>query len=183
MENTTHKTFKVILVGDGAVGKTSWIRKIKFGKDTKKYIPTIYVNVYDITFKTSKGNIAVKIWDTAGQEKYGGLRDCYYIKADAAIFFADCSGKQTFKSLFSWHKEVARVVGSPATEEDGTKLKIPGVVVGNKSDLKNIPTSKQTTPEDMALFNISVKKNIDILKPIHEILKKLLADENLKIFE
>ncbi len=90
-------TFKMILVGDGAVGKTTFVKRHITGEFEKKYIATIGVEVHPLKFHTNRGVICFNVWDTAGlqivseflnlfffihrfctgQEKYGGLRDGY----------------------------------------------------------------------------------------------------------
>lgn len=66
--------FKVVLVGDGGVGKTTFVRRHQSGEFEKKYIATQGVEVSSITFYTTHGPIRLNLWDTAGQEKLGGLR-------------------------------------------------------------------------------------------------------------
>lgn len=66
--------FKVVLVGDGGVGKTTFIKRHISGEFEKKYIATQGVEVSSITFSTNHGPIRLNLWDTAGQEKLGGLR-------------------------------------------------------------------------------------------------------------
>ncbi|OXB70746.1 UNVERIFIED_CONTAM: hypothetical protein H355_003781 [Colinus virginianus] len=74
--------FKLILVGDGGVGKTTLVKRHLTGEFEKKYIPTLGVEVHPLKFQTNFGQIIFNVWDTAGQEKFGGLRDGYYIKVD-----------------------------------------------------------------------------------------------------
>ena len=66
--------FKVVLIGDGAVGKTTFVHRHTTGEFKKIYIATQGVEVNSITFYTNHGPIKLAIWDTAGQEKLGGLR-------------------------------------------------------------------------------------------------------------
>ena len=70
-------TFKLILVGDGGTGKTTFVKRHLTGEFEKKYIATIGVEVHPLTFHTNRGVICFNVWDTAGQEKFGGLRDGY----------------------------------------------------------------------------------------------------------
>ena len=99
--------FKLILVGDGGVGKTTFVKRHLTGEFEKKYVgelklyllfqkfprwtfllphnnfcndrllATQGVMVYPLTFYTNCGPIRFNVWDTAGQEKFGGLRDGY----------------------------------------------------------------------------------------------------------
>lgn len=82
---------KVVVTGSGGTGKSVWVRRLlKFPFD-RRYIATLGVEVHPATiplikdgFQTSR---PVNIWDCAGVEKFGGLRDGYYIQMDAALVF------------------------------------------------------------------------------------------------
>jgi len=63
--NTT-PTFKVILVGDGGVGKTTFLRRHLTGEFEQKYIVTMGVDVHRVSFQTNRGGIVFNCWDTAG---------------------------------------------------------------------------------------------------------------------
>ena len=69
--------FKLVMVGDGGVGKTTFVKRHLTGEFEKRYIATQGVEVTSITFYTTRGAIKFNIWDTAGQEKLGGLREGY----------------------------------------------------------------------------------------------------------
>ena len=73
-------TFKCVLVGDGGVGKTTFVKRHVTGEFEKKYVATLGVEVHPMLFHTTRGPIQFNVWDTAGQEKFGGLRDGYYIQ-------------------------------------------------------------------------------------------------------
>merc|ERR1712153_211144 len=60
--------FKLVLVGDGGVGKTTFVKRHLTGEFEKKYIATLGVEVHPMPFFTSKGQIKFNVWDTAGQE-------------------------------------------------------------------------------------------------------------------
>ncbi len=66
-----------MLVGDGGVGKTTFVKRHLSGEFEKKYVPTLGAEVHPIPWTTSHGNLVFNVWDTAGQEKYAGLRDGY----------------------------------------------------------------------------------------------------------
>ena len=88
-----------VLVGDGGTGKTTFVKRHLTGEFEKKYvgknfacalchsqidifllIATLGVEVHPLVFHTNRGPIRFNVWDTAGQEKFGGLRDGYYIQ-------------------------------------------------------------------------------------------------------
>jgi len=69
--------FKVLLVGDGATGKTTFIKRHVSGEFERKYIPSVGAEVSPLLFYTTRGPIKFNVWDTAGQERFGALRDVY----------------------------------------------------------------------------------------------------------
>jgi GTP-binding nuclear protein Ran len=78
------------------------------GEFQRKYIPSIGVTVTPMLFHTSRGTVKFQVWDTAGQEKFGGLRDGYYIQSNAAIIFFDVTSKSSYRNVPKWHKDLAR---------------------------------------------------------------------------
>merc|ERR1711941_129567 len=90
-------TFKLILVGDGGVGKTTFVKRHLTGEFEKKYVATLGVEVHLLKFHTSYGHLIFNVWDTAGQEKFGGLRDGYYIQGQCAIIMFDVTSRITYK--------------------------------------------------------------------------------------
>ena len=71
-------TFKLVLVGDGGIGKTTFVKRHLTGEFEKKYIATLGVGVHPLVFHTNQGAICFNVWDTAGQENFGHLRDEFY---------------------------------------------------------------------------------------------------------
>eukprot|EP00467_Chlorarachnion_reptans_P013968 CAMPEP_0114492690 /NCGR_PEP_ID=MMETSP0109-20121206/3697_1 /TAXON_ID=29199 /ORGANISM="Chlorarachnion reptans, Strain CCCM449" /LENGTH=213 /DNA_ID=CAMNT_0001669565 /DNA_START=36 /DNA_END=677 /DNA_ORIENTATION=+ len=169
-------TFKLILVGDGGVGKTTFVTRHKTGEFEKKYIATMGVNVRMLKFNTKYGEIVFNCWDTAGQEKFGGLRDGYYIGGQAAIIMFDVTARVTYKSVPQWYKDLYRVCD-----------KIPMVLCGNKVDCKD----RAVKPKDiyfhrkknLQYFDISAKSNYNYEKPFLYIARQLTGKKNLTFAE
>ena len=88
-------------------------------------LATLGVEVHPLDFYTSSGLIRFNVWDTAGQEKFGGLRDGYYINGNCAIIMFDVTSRVTYKNVPNWHRDLARVCSQ-----------IPIVLCGNKVDIK-----------------------------------------------
>jgi hypothetical protein len=82
-----------VLVGDGGVGKTTFVKRHLTGEFEKKYVATLGVEVHPLVFHTNRGPIRFNVWDTAGQEKFGGLRDGYYIQGTYGFIFDFFGGK------------------------------------------------------------------------------------------
>jgi GTPase SAR1 family protein len=67
-------------------------------------VATMGVEVSPLSFNTNLGPVIFNCWDTAGQEKLGGLRDGYYIGGQAAIIMFDVTSRVTYKNVPHWHK-------------------------------------------------------------------------------
>ncbi|XP_062905809.1 GTP-binding nuclear protein Ran-like [Mobula hypostoma] len=118
--------FKLVLVGDGGTGKTTFMKRHLTGEFVKKYVATLGVEVHPLIFHTNRGAIRFNVWDTAGQEKFGGLWDGYYIQAQCAIIMFDVTSRVTYKNVPNWHRDLVRVCEN-----------IPIVLCGNKVDIKD----------------------------------------------
>ena len=87
------ETKKVVLVGDAKVGKTSLVCYALTGELENRYIPTLGVEVHPIVWDSpSMGLKRFNVWDCAGNPRFGGLRDGYYIQADIAIVLYNNDG-------------------------------------------------------------------------------------------
>jgi GTP-binding nuclear protein Ran len=124
MSASSTPTFKLLIVGDGGCGKDCFVKRHITGEFEERYIATVGVDVQPLTFLTSQGPIRFTIWNTAGQEKFGGLRDGYYIGGECAIIMFDVTSRMTFRNVSNWHRDVTRVCGS----------EIPVILVGTKAD-------------------------------------------------
>ncbi|EUC62278.1 small GTPase family Ras-related nuclear family (Ran)/TC4 protein, partial [Rhizoctonia solani AG-3 Rhs1AP] len=156
-------TFKLVLVGDGGTGKTTFVKRHLTGEFEKKYIATLGVEVHPLAFTTNFGTICFNVWDTAGQEKFGGLRDGYYIQGQCGIIMFDVTSRITYKNVPNWHRDLERVCEN-----------IPLVLCGNKVDVKaslfgerKVKTGAVTfhRKKNLQYFEISAKSNYNFEKP------------------
>ena len=100
--------FKPVLVGDGGTGKTTFMKRHLTG-EFEKYVATLNVEVHPLVFHTNRGLIKFNVWYTAGQEKFGGLRDGYYIEAQCAVIMFDITARVTYKNVPNWHRDLVRM--------------------------------------------------------------------------
>jgi len=168
--------FKLVLVGDGGVGKTTFVKRHLTGEFEKKYIATLGVEVHPMGFYTSKGQILFNVWDTAGQEKFGGLRDGYYIGGQCGIIMFDVCSRITYQNVPKWYKDLVRVCEA-----------IPITLVGNKVDVKDRKVkAKQITfhrKKNLQYYDISAKSNYQFEKPFVWLLRRLTNEPALTLVE
>ncbi|KAK6522574.1 GTP-binding nuclear protein gsp1/Ran [Arthrobotrys megalospora] len=166
-------TFKLVLVGDGGTGKTTFVKRHLTGEFEKKYIATLGVEVHPLGFSTNFGHIQFDVWDTAGQEKFGGLRDGYYINGQCGIIMFDVTSRITYKNVPNWHRDLVRVCEN-----------IPIVLCGNKVDVKERKVKAKTITfhrkKNLQYYDISAKSNYNFEKPFLWLARKLSGESTLE---
>ncbi|XP_027128260.1 ras-related protein Rab-21 [Larimichthys crocea] len=118
-------SFKVVLLGEGCVGKTRWCCDTARTSSTTNTSPPLQAS-----FLTKKLNITGKrvnlaIWDTAGQERFHALGPIYYRDSNGAILVYDITDEDSFQKVKNWVKELRKMLGN----------EICLCIVGNKIDL------------------------------------------------
>ncbi|KAK4464849.1 ras family-domain-containing protein [Cladorrhinum samala] len=165
-------TFKLVLVGDGGTGKTTFVKRHLTGEFEKKYMATLGVEVHPLGFSTNFGAIQFDVWDTAGQEKFGGLRDGYYINGQCGIIMFDVTSRITYKNVPNWHRDLTRVCEN-----------IPIVLCGNKVDVKERKVKAKTITfhrkKNLQYYDISAKSNYNFEKPFLWLARKLVGNAAL----
>ncbi|KAN0003771.1 hypothetical protein ACTFIZ_009931 [Dictyostelium cf. discoideum] len=119
--------FKILLIGDSGVGKSSLIVRFADDNFTDSYISTIGVDFKIKTIYLEGKAIKTQIWDTIGQDRFrmGNNNSVYYRGAHGIIIVYDVTDQSTFKNVAQWLGEVDRYAC-----EDVNKL-----IVANKIDL------------------------------------------------
>ncbi|GAM21693.1 hypothetical protein SAMD00019534_048680 [Acytostelium subglobosum LB1] len=176
MAQTATDPIKLVLVGDGGVGKTTFVKRHATGEFETRYIPTLGVNVHPLPFYTNYGKIIFNIWDTAGQEKFGGLRDGYYIQGQCAIIMFDVTSRVSYKNCPNWYGDLVRVCEG-----------IPIVLCGNKVDIKDrkVKPSQITFHRkyNLSYYDVSAKSNYNFEKPFIWLTSKLLGNKNVQLVQ
>jgi len=168
--------FKVLLLGDSDVGKSSLILRY-----TEETFNSKLVNSIGVDFKMKKKEIdgkiiKVQIWDTAGHERFRSITYSYYRGANAIIIVFDLSDKKSFISITEWLKQI----------EKHAKENVFKFLVGNKSDLIDerkvtYEEAKQYADEhDLPYIETSAKEGININELFDTSIKTFLT--NTKIF-
>jgi small GTP-binding protein len=171
---------KVVLLGDGGVGKTSLIARYVVNKFDNKYIATIGTKVSRKDIQLVKPNLIINlrmmIWDILGQKEYSKIRTASLSGAQGVILVGDLSRMETVQSLEDfWLKEVQAVVG-----------RVPTVIVGNKIDLAAKDSMAATVLDSMGqklgypTFLASAKTG-DNVEPIFRALGEMMVSDLVPI--
>lgn len=154
------------------ITQTTFVKRHLTGEFEKKYIATLGVEVHPLGFTTNLGQIQFDVWDTAGQEKFGGLRDGYYINGQCGIIMFDVTSRITYKNVPNWHRDLVRVCEN-----------IPIVLTGNKVDVKERKVKAKTITfhrkKNLQYYDISAKSNYNFEKPFLWLARKLVGNQSL----
>eukprot|EP00246_Nothoceros_aenigmaticus_P016243 TRINITY_DN7235_c0_g1_i1.p1 TRINITY_DN7235_c0_g1~~TRINITY_DN7235_c0_g1_i1.p1 ORF type:complete len:224 (+),score=39.47 TRINITY_DN7235_c0_g1_i1:112-783(+) len=127
-EQSEDYLFKVVLIGDSAVGKSNLLSRYARNEFHFNSKATIGVEFQTQSMELDGKEIKAQIWDTAGQERFRAVTSAYYRGAVGALIVYDISRKQTFENVGRWLEELRMHSDSSVVV----------MLVGNKCDLKNI---------------------------------------------
>ena len=99
-------SYKIILVGDSQVGKSSLVNKFCYNNFSSNLPETVGVGTFVSTMDINRKTVELKIWDTAGQETYSKLLPIFIKGANACILVADLSNSDSIDHILKWHEEV-----------------------------------------------------------------------------
>lgn len=169
--------YKICVVGDGGVGKTSMVLRYTESKFKENYIMTIGTNFGMKSIDLPEhpdDKITLQIWDLAGQDQFQSVRPLFYSGAKVIVYVFDLTRKNSLINLLKWKVEVEKIIGS-----------IPCILVGNKLDLVNYEQKKvdkeevdyiKTKLNAICYFETSAKAGFNIENAFKESAKYLLKD-------
>ena len=174
-ENSEDKniyTYKIILIGDSFVGKTSLIIRFCDEQFNESGVATVGIDTKTKFVKRKEKKIELQIWDTAGQEKFRSLATSCCNQMDGIVFVYDIGNKDSFRNIKIWYNNLKEIV-------DLTKVGV--VLVGNKCDIPEPQVDKNTAQEfannySMPFIESSAKNN----KNVNEIFTNII-DEMVKL--
>lgn len=116
--------FKIVVIGDGAVGKTSLIKKYTQGTFQKDYIKTLGAQFSKYDEEINGDNVKLFLWDIAGQAEFSFMRGTFFKGSKAAIIVFSHTDEESYMHISEWHDEFVKHCGNQ-----------PVVLFGNKIDL------------------------------------------------
>ncbi len=168
--------YKIVVIGDPEVGKTSMVLNFTEKAFSRVYIPTIGVNISEKTIVAPNKRVEFVIWDIAGHAKFLKMRRHFYEGAETALLVFDLTRPDTFKSVSAWYADVSR----------GHDKTFMPMMVGNKSDLlAERKVDKQTASDAAKLLGIpyvetSAKTGENIQETFQKLAEHLLNLHGIK---
>jgi small GTP-binding protein len=168
--------YKVIVIGDPSIGKTSLIRKFVAQQFEGEYLPTVGTQIskqpVDMEIGGKQYRINLLLWDLAGQPQFYMLHKVYYNGANGVILGFDLTRSHTFVNVKNWHAELVKFGLSD----------VPIILTGNKADLKE--ERKVTGPHiDHMKEQLGIQEYIETSAKDGENVKKMFETIARLIYE
>ncbi|XP_061693208.1 ras-related protein Rab-23 [Syngnathoides biaculeatus] len=169
LEEDMEVAIKVVVVGNGAVGKSSMIQRYCKGVFTKDYKKTIGVDFLERQIIVNDEDVRLMLWDTAGQEEFDAITKAYYRGAQACVLVFSTIDRDSFLAIDNWKEKIEAEVGD-----------IPTVLVQNKIDLLEESLIKNEEAEGLAkrlklrFYRASVKEDLNVTEVFKYLAEKYL---------
>ncbi|XP_046552322.1 ras and EF-hand domain-containing protein-like isoform X3 [Haliotis rubra] len=177
------RMYKVVLAGDAAVGKSSFIMRLCKGKFVNNLSSTLGVDFQTKVIEVDGRTIALQLWDTAGQERFRSIAKSYFRRADGVLLLYDCTYERSFLNVRDWVEAV----------EDGAMKKIPIMFCANKTDIRDemqqqgrrvvrFEDGSRLSRECEGLFiETSAKDGSNIQEAVIELTRLLRTNEDIEV--
>eukprot|EP01026_Neomeris_dumetosa_P055272 TRINITY_DN50135_c1_g3_i1.p2 TRINITY_DN50135_c1_g3~~TRINITY_DN50135_c1_g3_i1.p2 ORF type:complete len:231 (-),score=28.97 TRINITY_DN50135_c1_g3_i1:255-947(-) len=175
-EEDLERELKILVVGDGGVGKSSMIRKFcrnQFSNDYKKTIGVDFLEK-NVHVPELGEDVRLFLWDTAGQENFDSLTRSYYRGANAAVLVYSVTDRSSFEAIKQWHTRIKYECGD-----------IPMALVQNKVDLLDRGVVSTKEAEDLAQFlqlrfyRTCVKEGLNVLEVFQYLTTQATTSDNI----
>ncbi|MHA1461248.1 MAG: Rab family GTPase [Promethearchaeota archaeon] len=166
------RKFKVVVLGDPRVGKTSTILRFTDNVFLRAYIPTMGLNITQKIFNIETKIVELVLWDIGGQTKFEIIRKKFYEGASILLLFFDLTNPMSFANVPKWHQDIKNYM------KNNQALK--GYLIGNKNDLvkKRIVSEsdakKISYTLDLEYLEISALTGYNVEPTFLKIARKLL---------
>uniref|UniRef100_A0A914VP31 Ras-related protein Rab-13 n=1 Tax=Plectus sambesii TaxID=2011161 RepID=A0A914VP31_9BILA len=165
-------TFKLLLIGDKAVGKTSIMYRFSDDKFNPSWLATIGIDFKIRTIELNGNTIKLQIWDTAGQERFDTITAQYYRGAMGIMLVYDVTCQQSFDHIAKWLRRI----------EDHAAEDVVTMLVGNKcdADMRDRAVSKSrgsamAAQHSISFIETSAKVGINVEKAFYDLATAILT--------
>ncbi|XP_006730651.1 ras and EF-hand domain-containing protein [Leptonychotes weddellii] len=131
--SSSQKAYKIVLAGDAAVGKSSFLMRLCKNEFRGNTSATLGVDFQMKTLIVDGERTVLQLWDTAGQERFRSIAKSYFRRADGVLLLYDVTCEKSFLNVREWVDMI----------EDATQESIPIMLVGNKADLRDAATAEE----------------------------------------
>ena len=172
-EESYDHIFKVLLLGNSDVGKSSLILRYVDQVWSDTFVPTIGVDFKVKTLEIDNKQIKMQIWDTAGQERFRNVISSYFRGSHGILLIYDITNRDSFKNLENWLTEI----------EKNASQNVLKILIGNKNDLVDDREIKAEEGQafanrnGMQFIETSAKMNTNVTEAF-EALAKLMMQFN-----
>ena len=168
---------KVVILGDGGVGKSSLMNRFVNNEFNSQSFHTIGVEFLNKDVRVGDETLTLQIWDTAGQERFKSLRTPFYRGSDVCMLTFDVNDSNSFANITMWKQEFLHY----ADVRDPEKFAF--VLIGNKVDMGQ-RTVRREEAEDwcaqhgsMPYYETSAKDNINVEKAFVAAAERVMRQE------
>lgn len=169
--------FKLLIIGNSSVGKTSFLFRYVDDSFTSAFVSTVGIDFKVKTVFRKDKRIKLQIWDTAGQERYRTITTAYYRGAMGFLLMYDITNQESFNAVQDWATQIKTY------SWDNARV----VLVGNKCDMEDdrlVPTEDgQRLAEELGFqfFEASAKDNINIKQVFEHLVDDICEKMNESI--
>jgi len=174
-------SYKIVLTGATAVGKTSLVNKYVTNQFQLNYIPTLGVNVMIKDLEINGTTVQLLIWDVGGQDKWARVRNMYYRGSRAAIAVYDTTDPQSLEKIPKLVDEYDAAI------KETKKYETALILLGNKIDLSSNRKVDIKQGEEMKdkikashFYETSAKTGENVEDAFMQVAKELLTKERIK---
>ncbi|MFW9964316.1 MAG: GTP-binding protein [Candidatus Sifarchaeia archaeon] len=165
--------FKLVFLGEGAVGKTSLVGRYVYDSFEGDYLATIGTDIHVKMVKLDEILVKLVIWDIAGQDNFAQLRRAYYMNASGAFFVFDTTRPETIERVDEWINALFTVTG-----------KIPLVLLENKVDLESALTLNEKEAvkkkHGVPIIPTSAKEDTNVEEAFRQMTRDILVKSRVK---
>ncbi|XP_029847953.1 ras-related protein Rab-3 isoform X1 [Ixodes scapularis] len=164
--------FKILIIGNSSVGKTSFLFRYADDSFTSAFVSTVGIDFKVKTVFRHDKRVKLQIWDTAGQERYRTITTAYYRGAMGFILMYDVTNEESFNSVQDWVTQIKTY------SWDNAQV----ILVGNKCDMEDervVSTERGKQLADqlgLEFFETSAKENVNV-KAVFERLVDIICDK------